>query len=142
MNLEEEFVKYNHKFDLGDIESSVRLVSNGWDERSQKMITFTFRNFSRVLKINFHYSHKKEDFSLNIIKYAGSGSSEREWEAIESINRISIWEYSKFPRMNVEECFRLVERFVQGQRDVLDPVLLEKNIQIYMKLLDINKECR
>ena len=142
MNLEEEFVKYNHKFDLGDIESSVRLVSNGWDERSQKMITFTFRNFSRVLKINFHYSHKKEDFSLNIIKYAGSGSSEREWEAIESINRISIWEYSKFPRMSVGECFALVDRFVQGQKDVLDPILLEKNIEIYMKLLDINKECR
>ena len=142
MNLEEEFVKYNHKFDLGDIESSVRLVSNGWDERSQKMITFTFRNFSKVLKINFHYSHKKEDFSLNIIKYAGSGSSEREWAAIGSINRISIWEYSKFPRMSVAECFALVERFVQGQKDILDPILLEKNIQIYMKLLDINKECR
>ena len=142
MNLEEEFVKYNHQYDLGDIESSVRLVSNGWDERSQKMITFTFRNFGKVLKINFQYSHKKADFSLNIIRYAGSGSSEREWEAIETINRISIWEYSKFPRMSVEECFKLVDRFMQGQRDRLDPILLEKNIEIYMKLLDINNECR
>ena len=105
MNLEEEFVKYNHKFELGDIESSVRLVSNGWDERSQKMITCTFRNFGKVLKINFHYSHKKEHFSLNIIRYAGNGSNYKEWEAIENINRISVWEYSKFPRMSVAECF-------------------------------------
>ena len=142
MNLEEEFVKYNHKFELGDIESSVRLVSNGWDERSQKMITCTFRNFGKVLKINFHYSHKKKDFSLNIIKYAGSGSSEKEWAAIGNINRISVWEYSKFPRMSVAECFGLVERIMQGQRDSLDPILLDKNLQIYMKLLDINKECR
>ena len=142
MNLEEEFEKYNHKFDLGDIESSVRLLSSGWDERSQKMITFTFRNYGRVLKINFHYSHKKEDFSLNIIKYAGNGSSDREWEAIGNINRISVWEYSKFPRMSVAECFGLVERLMQGQRNELDPILLDKNLQIYMKLLEIDKECR
>ena len=142
MNLEEEFVKYNHKFELGDIESSVRLVSNGWDERSQKMITFTFRNFGKVLKINFHYSHKKEDFSLNIIRYAGNGSNYKEWQAIENINRISVCEYSKFPRMSVAECFGLVERIIQGQKDSLDPILLDKNLQIYMKLLDINKECR
>ena len=142
MNLEEEFEKYNHKFDLGDIESSVRLLSSGWDERSQKMITFTFRNYGRVLKINFHYSHKKEDFSLNIIKYAGSGSSEKEWQAILNINTINKWQYSKIPRMSVAECFGLVERLMQGQRNELDPILLDKNLQIYMKLLEIDKECR
>lgn len=142
MNLVEEFEKYKREYDLGSIESDVRLVSTGDSWWSQRMISFTFRTFSRVIKINFHYSIKKENFSLILIRYGGNGSSESEWKAILNINRISIGEYKKFPRMSIEECFNFVERIIQGLRDRLDPVVIDKNLQIYMKLMDINKEFR
>lgn len=138
MDLEKEFKKYYHEFDLGGIESDIKLISSGTS--LQTIISFTFRNYSKFLKIHFHYSHKNENFSLNLIKYAGCGSSEEEWLAINNINKISMWEFSKFPKMSVADCFGMVEKLIQGQKDSLDPILLDKNLQIYMKLLDINKE--
>ena len=104
MSLIDEFNNYKYQFDLGKIDANVVLHhSINFGKIDQYVLSFKFYAPNHDLfRINFSYSNKRNEFSLNNVYFAATGEYHQETNYINSLD------YTKYPRMSLQEAFNFV----------------------------------
>jgi hypothetical protein len=120
MSLIDEFNNYKYHFDLGKIDANVVLHhSINFGKINQYVLSFKFYAPNHDLfRINFSYSNKRDEFSLNNVYFAATGEYHQETNYINSLD------YTKYPRMSLQEAFNFVYSLMQGVYDTLDVFLI------------------
>lgn len=136
MSLVEEFNNYKYQFDLGKIDANVVLHhSLNFGKIHQYVLSFKFYSPNHDLfRVNFSYSNNKNIFSLNNVYFAATGEYHQENHYINSLD------YTKFPRMSLQEAFDFVYSLMHGVYDTLDVCLIYKNLTVMENIKAMQKD--
>ncbi len=136
MSLIDEFNNYKYQFNLGKIDANVVLHhSLNFGKINQYVLSFKFYAPNHDLfRINFSYSNKRDEFSLNNVYLAATGEYHQETHYLNSLD------YTKFPRMSLQEAFNFVYSLMQGVYDTLDVFLIYKNLTVMENLKAMQKD--
>lgn len=136
MNIQEEFEKTNRKFDCGKIDARVEL-KHSWKIAKITQYSLSFKFYAPnhdLLRINFSYSNKLNNFQLNDFYFASTGEYNKYIHELNSI------EMTNFPRMSLQEAFNFVYSIMSGIKDTLDYNLLYKNYTVIDNIRKLNKD--
>lgn len=136
MSLIDEFNNYKYQFNLGKIDANVVLHhSVNFGKINQYVLSFKFYAPNHDLfRINFSYSNNKNIFSLNNVYLAATGEYHQETQYINSLD------YTKFPRMSLQEAFNFVYSLMHGVYDTLDVFLIYKNLTVMENIKAMQKD--
>lgn len=136
MSLIDEFNNYKYQFNLGKIDANVVLHNSvKFCKIKQYVLSFKFYSPNHDLfRVNFSYSNNKNIFSLNNVYFAATGEYHQE------IGYINSLDYTKFPRMSLQEAFNFVYSLMHGVYDTLDVFLIYKNLTVMENIKAMQKD--
>lgn len=136
MSLIDEFNNYKYQFNLGKIDANVVLHNSvKFCKINQYVLSFKFYAPNHDLfRINFSYSNKRNEFSLNNVYLAATGEYHQETHYLNSLD------YTKFPRMSLQEAFNFVYSLMHGVYDTLDVFLIYKNLTVMENIKAMQKD--
>ena len=136
MSITDEFNNYKYQFNLGKIDANVVLHhSLNFGKINQYVLSFKFYSPNHDLfRVNFSYSNNKNIFSLNNVYFAATGEYHQETHYLNSLD------YTKFPRMSLQEAFNFVYSLMHGVYDILDVCLIYKNLTVMENIKAMQKD--
>ena len=137
MSIEEEFELQDKNFDVGSIKCDVELKTVEKYPKGNTILKFRFFDSKyQIFLVTFSYSHKKQKFSLITMLFNGVQLEQN----IKASREIGDW-YTK-ERFSMDGCFMFIRNMMEGIKDLLDPINLNKKLQLKDKLKGIDRDFR
>lgn len=138
MSIEEEFELQDKNFDVGSsIKYDVELKTVEKYPKGNTILKFRFFDLkNQIFLVTFSYSHKKQKFSLITMLFNGVQLEQN----IKASREICDW-YTK-ERFSMDGCFMFIRDMMEGIKDLLDPINLNKKLQMKDRLKGIDRDFR
>lgn len=134
MSIEEEFELQDKNFDIGSsIKCEVEMKAIEKSPKGNTILKFRFFDSKyQVFLVTFSYSHKKQNFSLITMRFNGAGQN------IKASREISDWRTKE--RFSMDGCFKFIRNMMEGIKDLLDPININKKLQVKDRLKGIDRD--
>lgn len=137
MSIEEEFELQDKNFDVGSIRCDVEMKTMAGYPKGNTILKFRFFDSKyQIFLVTFSYSHKQQKFSLITMLFNGIQLGQN----IKASREIGDWRTKE--RFSMNGCFKFIRNMMEGIKDLLDPINLNKKLQLKDKLKVIDRDFR